>query len=153
MNGTVIGTLLGGLLLFISSILVPVITKKLNKRIDDATSAEKFTDIAAKLTSNMDVRLEKAEAKLETTQTRCDECLKELAVAITRADDAEKRADAAERRADAAERRADRNDRTNSALIDAWQEALPLLDADTEATRFLRATIRAARQARYEDQP
>lgn len=145
MNGTVVGTLLGGLLLFLSSLLVPVISKRVNKATDAADSAQKLSASAVALASGFQERI-------EATEDRCNECLAELKIAIGRADAAERRADAAERRADSAERRADRNDRTNSALIDAWTEAIPLLDADNEATKFLRATVRAARQARYENE-
>jgi predicted S18 family serine protease len=142
-NATIIGTLIGGVLLFLSSILVPVIAKRLNKATDAATNAEKLSTSAVKIVEKLESRLDETENELGQTKSRCDQCLEDLGVAISRAD-------AAEARADAAERRADRNDRTNTALIDAWTEALPLLEADAEATKFLRATIRAARQARYE---
>lgn len=84
-------------------------------------------------------------------EEKCDECVEAISEATSRAKAAEDRADAAERRADAAEVRADRNDRTNAALIDAWNAALPPLAADNEATKYLRATIRAAEHARHKN--
>lgn len=151
MNATIIGTLAGGVLLFLSSILVPVISKRLNKRIDDATSAEKFTVIAEKLTTRLDSRLEKTETqlqdtevKLSKTETKCNQCLQDLERAIARAD-------RAEHRADKAERRAAQIDRSNAALIDAWTAALPLLDANAGETLALRTAIAAARNARHAD--
>ncbi len=110
------------------------------------------TDIADKVAQVWERTNSRLDKDLATLDAKCDQCLMDLDQAIKRADAAERRADAAEQRAELAERRADRNDRTNSALIDAWTAALPLLAADHEATKYLRATIRAAREARYESQ-
>lgn len=108
-------------------------------------------DIADKVSETWERTSARLDHDIAVIEEKCDKCQKELETATTRAAAAERRADEAERRADAAERRADRNDRTNSALIDAWTDALPLLAADEEATKFLRATIRLARQSRYKE--
>jgi hypothetical protein len=147
---TIVGLLSGGGFIFIATIFGPVITKRLNKNADETTNAEKLTGIAVTLVKPLQERIDEAEEKITQTTARCDECLAKLKTAAARADAAEARANQAEQRAAAAERRADRNDRTNTALINAWEIALPLLAADAEATKFLRVTIRAANQARYE---
>ena len=110
-------------------------------------------DIADKVSQAWDPVFERMDKDIVRLEEKCDECVEALAEATSRAKAAENRADAAERRADSAELRADRNDRTNAALIDAWNAALPLLAADNEATKYLRATIRAAEHARYENTP
>jgi hypothetical protein len=124
-NGTVIGTLAGGVLLFLSSILVPVISKRLNRATDAATSAETLSKTAVSLTTEMKDRMVSAEKK-------CDECLGALG----------------EMR-----RRAERRDRSLDAVHAALLEIVPLLPADSTETAMLRAAIHTVQQARYENEP
>lgn len=128
----VVGTLVGGVLLFISSIFVPIISKKLNKATDAASSAEKISAGAEK-NAGMALRIaETLEEKVESAETRCRECLGEL---------------------DDMKRRADKRDKALDAIHAALVEIVPLLAATPAATKLLRAAIRTVRQARYEDAP
>lgn len=123
MNATVVGTLAGGVLLFLSSILVPVISKRLNKATDAAVSAKTLSESAVALASGFKERI-------EDTEERCNSCLKELS---------------------AMKKRAEKRDRSLDAVHDALLEIVPLLDADAESTMKLRAVIQTVRQARYAD--
>lgn len=123
MNGTVIGTLAGGFLLFLSSILVPVISKRLNKATDAATSAKMLSESAVALASGFQERI-------EDTEERCNNCLAELKKM---------------------KQRAERRDRSLDAVHSALSAIVPLLDVDAESSRMLREAILAVAQARYAD--
>jgi predicted metal-binding protein len=126
----VVGTLIGGVLLFISSIFVPIISKKLNKATDAASSAEKIS-VGAEKNAGMALRIaEDLERKVVTAETRCNECLGELGLM---------------------RRRADKRDRALDAIHTALLEIVPLLHANPDATKMLRATIRTVKQARYSE--
>lgn len=133
-SDAIIGLLTGGGLLFISSLLVPFLTKKLNKGIDAAQSAEKYAGAAggfAEAAAQAAARLVGTEKELEEVKTSCSRCLHELAEL---------------------KRRDELRDHALDAVHVALLEIVPLLDADAEGTRILRAAIRTVRNARYADQ-
>lgn len=68
MNATIIGGLVGALLVFMSSLLVPIVTKKLNKATDAAENAEKSANSAEKLSTSALKIVE----RLEKDCQRCD---------------------------------------------------------------------------------
>lgn len=109
-----------------------------------SSAAKSIGEGATELVEGVRTEIKEIKADRDDIKARCNRCEERVILA-------EQRAEVAEKRADVAEKRADRNDRTNSALIDAWVAALPLLAADAEETKYLRATIRVARQSRYED--
>lgn len=62
MNATIVGGLIGGILVFMSSLLVPIISKRMNKASDAAENAERSATSAEKLSIsalNIVERLEK----------------------------------------------------------------------------------------------
>jgi chromosome segregation ATPase len=152
MNTTIVIALIGSVS-GVGALILGVLNIIAGRGGQRATEAKTLTDTSMGLLT--EIKTEYAEVKTEYAEVKkkCDTCIGELKTAIDRADAAEERAVDAEKRAEQAERRADRNDRTNSALIDAWTAALPLLAADAEATKYLRATIRVARESRYADEP
>lgn len=84
-NATVIGSLITAVLVFMGSLIVPFVTKRLNKvseavEMSDRLSAnaEKNSDIALRIAETVDKKLAKTEERLDTTQRRCDKCLDEL---------------------------------------------------------------------------
>lgn len=71
MNAGIVGGLITGVLLFLSSLLVPVISKRLNKATDAASNAERSATTAEKLSGSALKIVE----RLETDCKRCDERL------------------------------------------------------------------------------
>jgi hypothetical protein len=123
-NATIIGGLVGGILVFLSSILVPVVTKRLNKATDAAASAEKLGNTAVNLATVLEKRVFQAEQQ-------CEDCLGEL---------------------DKMKHRALKRDRSLDAVHAALLEIVPLLDADAQATEMLRAAIRTLARTRYDEE-
>ena len=80
-----------------------------------------------------------AEEKVESVEEQCNRCLSEMAQL--------QRDRVRERRE--YEQRLSNLEQSNYALVDASLEIVPLLDADAEHTKTLRAAIRTARQSRY----
>lgn len=75
MNGTVIGALIGGVLVFLSSLLVPVITKRMNKATDAAhnaetaaSSAERISGSALKIVERLEKDCQRCDERLATTK-------------------------------------------------------------------------------------
>jgi hypothetical protein len=116
--------LIGGVLVFLSSILVPIITKRLNKATDAAASAEKLGNTAVNLATVLEKRVFQAEQQ-------CEDCLGEL---------------------DKMKHRALKRDRSLDAVHAALLEIVPLLDADAQATEMLRAAIRTLARTRYDEE-
>lgn len=71
MNGTIVGALIGGVLVFLSSLLVPIITKRMNKATDAAHNAELTATSAEKISGSALKIVE----RLEKDCQRCDERL------------------------------------------------------------------------------
>lgn len=82
-----------------------------------------------------------AKSEVESVEEKCESCLKSLEILRTEQ----------KREREKYEERIRRLEESNYALIDAALEIVPLLDADADHTKALRATIRAARQARYKE--
>lgn len=84
-NATIVGSLITALLVFLGSIIVPFVTKRLNK-VSDAVevadrlsaNAEKNSDIALRIAETVDKKLAKTEERLETTEKRCFKCIDDL---------------------------------------------------------------------------
>lgn len=75
MNGTVIGALIGGVLVFVSSLLVPIITKRMNKASDaahnaemSATSAERISGSALKIVERLEKDCQRCDERLGSTK-------------------------------------------------------------------------------------
>lgn len=130
MNATVIGGLIGGVLVFLSSIFVPIITKRMNKATDAAVSAEKISAGAEK-NAAMALRIsEGLEQKLEKTEERCANCLTEL---------------------DEVKRRIQRRDRTIDSVQAALVEIIPLLNPDDQVTTMVQAVVQTIAKTRAEE--
>lgn len=134
MNSTVVGTLIGGLLLFLSSLLVPVISKRLNKATDAASSAEKLGTTAVNLVTKLESRLEKTEGEC----TACQLKLAGLEVQVVK--------ERLERQKERDQERVER-----AAMYDAMARVIPLLQADAEQTAALQVAMRTARGQRGQD--
>lgn len=80
-----------------------------------------------------------ADERVGEVKEKCSQCLSELAT--IRSEQIRERM--------TYELRISNLEQSNYALIDAALEIVPLLDADAEHTRALRAAVRTARQARY----
>lgn len=122
-SNTIVLLLSGGGFVFLAALVAPIVSKRLNKATDAATSAKTLSETAVALTTEMKDRMVTAEKK-------CDKCIGELAKT---------------------NRRLDKAWESNDALIDAVTELLPLVPAGSEQTKAARAAIRAARRVRYDD--
>jgi pyruvate formate-lyase activating enzyme-like uncharacterized protein len=131
-NGTVIGALATGVLLFISSLLVPVVSKKLNKATDAADSASKISAAAA---GSADMALKIAqqfEKQLGETRKQCTDCAKKLAALEKKLQE---------------ERQQDRLERDT--MYAAMSAAVTLLASDAaDQTAALRAAMELALRVR-----
>lgn len=72
MNGTIIGGLLAAVLVFLSSLLVPVISSRLNKATDAAANAERSASSAEKLSGSALKIVERVEKECETCKRHLD---------------------------------------------------------------------------------
>lgn len=128
--GIYIALLTGGLGL-LTAVVVPLVTKRLNKSSEAADAAHKKAEeveIIAKASTSavalVQENLKETKEELTKTRKQCGSCLSRL----------------------------DRLTRANDALLDAVVEIVPLLKEDEEHTRVLRAAVRTARQVRYLDE-
>lgn len=136
-SDTIVGLLTGGGFLFLASVIVPFLSKKLNKGMEAADASQKaaqtsesFAKAAETLVAGADKQIQQARQELSAVQTTCNQCLDELAKLRTR--DAKR-------------------DLALDAVHAALLEIVPLLNADGPATEMLRAAIRTVARARYDD--
>lgn len=127
-DATVVGTIVGGVLLFASSILVPFITKRANKADSAAEAARRSAETAESFTTTAKELVDGVKAQLTDTRRKCDRCLNEL---------------------HAIKRKEQRRDRSLDAVHAALLEIVPLLPANSQETSMLRAAIRAVARTRY----
>lgn len=73
MNASILGGLIAAVLVFVSSLLVPVISKRLNKATDAAANAERSASSAEKLSGS-------ALALVERVEKECNRCNDRLSV-------------------------------------------------------------------------
>lgn len=130
LSATVIGSLVGGGLLFLSSIIVPIVTKKLNKATDAAASAEKISTgaeknaaMALRISEGLEKKAAGLEEKLTTTEKQCNNCLERLS----------------------------RRDRTLDAVHAALTEVLPLMNSEDRAYPMIQAVIASIASTRIDD--
>jgi uncharacterized protein YlxW (UPF0749 family) len=133
-NGTVIGALATGVLLFISSLLVPVIAKRLNKATDAADSASKIAAAAGQSSTMALTIAQEFKQQLDSTRQQCTECTVKLTALEKQIRE---------------ERKQDRIER--DAMYTAMAEVVPLLHADAAQLTGLRAAMATARRVRFDD--
>lgn len=117
-------------------LLMAALQRRQNKALADKTDAEREETLESARALAQKTALESANAAYTSVKKRCDDCIEELS--------------RAELRVELAEQRVEKLIRSHDAMLDALVEIVPLLQADAEATRIVRAAIRTARQARYD---
>lgn len=110
-------------------LLMAALQRRQNRALADKTDAEREETLESARALAQKTALESAQAAYASVKKRCDDCLEELR---------------------SAEKRVEKLIRSHDAMLDVLVEIVPLLQADAEATRIVRAAIRAARQARYD---